>query len=249
VPKVFVSHSAKDREFVEQEIVQLLQSHGIETWYSTDDIGAGVKWERSIREGLRSCDWFLVVLSNESVKSEWVEAEIHWALDERKDRIVPVRIDDCDEADLHLKLRQIQAVDFRSDRDLARQKLLAAWSTDREAAAIPSSGAYVRVSDFLVAKQVLESVSWLDAVEHAETLKVGGYSGWQLPTVDQLWAIMDFEEELFEKTRYHTREECGSQEAYYMNIGSARLNVAPKTYSRAINAIFVKETPEEAASP
>jgi hypothetical protein len=249
VPKVFVSHSAQDREFVEKEIVQLLQSHGIETWYSTDDIGAGVKWERSIREGLKSCDWFLVVLSNESVKSEWVEAEVHWALDERKDRIVPVRIDDCDEADLHLKLRQIQAVDFRSDRVLAQQKLLAAWAGDRQAAAIPSSGEYLQVQDFLVAKEVMESVSWQDAVEHAKTLKLGGYNGWQLPTVDQLWAIMGMEEELFEKTRYHTREEHGNQEAYYMNIGSARLNVAPKTYSRAINAIFVREIPEEATAP
>ncbi len=249
MPKVFVSHSAKDRDFVEHEIVQLLQSHGIETWYSTDDIGAGVRWERSIREGLKSCDWFLVVLSNESVKSEWVEAEVHWALDERKGRIVPVRIDDCDEADLHLKLRQIQAVDFRSDRALAQAKLLAAWSAEPQAAVTPSSEEYVRVSDFLVAKQVLESVSWLDAVKHAKTLNIGGYSDWRLPSVDQLWAIMDMEEDLFEKTRYHTREECGAQEAYYMNIGSARLNVAPKTYSRAICAIFVREIPDETTSP
>jgi hypothetical protein len=220
VPKVFVSHSAKDRDFVEREIVQLLHSHGIETWYSTDDIGAGVKWERSLREGLKSCDWFLVVLSNESVKSEWVEAEVHWALDERKGRIIPVRIDDCDEADLHLKLRQIQA----------------------------TSEDYLRVSDFLVTKQALESVSWLEAVKHAKTLNIGGYSGWQLPSVDQLWAIMDLGQELFEKTRYHTREEHGTQEGYYLNIESGRLNVAPKTYSRAIRALFVKELPEETAS-
>lgn len=248
MPKVFVSHSAKDREFVEHEIVQLLQSQGIETWYSTDDIGAGVKWERSIREGLKSCDWFLVVLSNESVKSEWVEAEVHWALDERKGRIVPVRIDDCDETDLHLKLRQIQAVDFRSDRALAQQRLLSTWSADPQAPVTPSAEEHVRVSDFLVAKQVLESVSWLDAAKHAKTLNIGGYSDWRLPSVDQLWAIMGIEESPFEKTRYHTREECGTQEAYYMNMESARLSVAPKTYSRAICALFVREVPEETSS-
>jgi hypothetical protein len=248
VPKVFVSHSAKDRDFVEREIVQLLHSHGIETWYSTDDIGAGVKWERSLREGLKSCDWFLVVLSNESVKSEWVEAEVHWALDERKGRIIPVRIDDCDEADLHLKLRQIQAVDFSDDRAPAQQKLLAALSGAEKVPAAATSEDYLRVSDFLVTKQALESVSWLEAVKHAKTLNIGGYSGWQLPSVDQLWAIMDLGQELFEKTRYHTREEHGTQEAYYLNIESGRLNVAPKTYSRAIRALFVKELPEETAS-
>lgn len=131
----------------------------------------------------------------------------------------------------------------------SRQKLLAAWSTGRQATVTPSSGEYLRVSDFLVARQVLESVSWLDAVEHAETLQVGGYSGWQLPIVDQLWAIVDLEEEPFEETRYHTREQCGSKEAYHMNIGSGRLNVAPKTHSRAMSAVFVREIPEETASP
>jgi hypothetical protein len=113
---------------VKREIVRLLNRHGIETWYSTDDIGTGAEWETRIREGLKSCDWFLVVLSSQSVKSQWVQAEVHWAMDERKGRIVPVLTDDCDPADLHLMLRQIQFVDFRKDVSEGQRKLVSVWS-------------------------------------------------------------------------------------------------------------------------
>jgi len=130
VPKVFVSHSVKDREFVEYELIRPLQRHGIETWYSKDAIDTGARWEKEIVEGLKSCDWFLVVLSRESVQSDWVEAEVHWAMDERANRIVPVLIDDCDPADLHLKLRQVQFVDYRENRDQAKKKLLTVWNVD-----------------------------------------------------------------------------------------------------------------------
>ena len=52
VPKVFISHSSKDRDFVEREIISLLRSHGIETWYSKDDIQTASQWQNSIAEGL-----------------------------------------------------------------------------------------------------------------------------------------------------------------------------------------------------
>ena len=60
---VFVSHSSRDRGFVEREIIPLLQRHGVGTWYSKDDIETASEWERTIRQGLETCDWFLVVLS------------------------------------------------------------------------------------------------------------------------------------------------------------------------------------------
>ncbi len=53
--RVFISHSTRDREFIEKEIVHLLERNGIKTWYSKDDIqssavgaeylgGASVVW-------------------------------------------------------------------------------------------------------------------------------------------------------------------------------------------------------------
>jgi hypothetical protein len=77
MPKVFISHSSHDRPFVEREVIALLKRHGIETWYSRDDIRATSDWEQSIRGALSACDWFLIVLSPESVQSEWVRSPFH----------------------------------------------------------------------------------------------------------------------------------------------------------------------------
>jgi hypothetical protein len=56
MPKVFISHSASDRDFIEREIIATLRSSGINTWYSEDNIKTADEWERNIKEGLRGCD-------------------------------------------------------------------------------------------------------------------------------------------------------------------------------------------------
>ncbi len=123
MPKVFISHSHEDRAAVEREIVSLLRRNGIESWYSSDDIQTAADWERIIRDGLRECDWFLLVMSPNSARSDWVRTEVHWALEERPDRFVPVLLASCEPTDFHLKLRRIQHVDFRSNLESARAKL------------------------------------------------------------------------------------------------------------------------------
>src|SRR5580704_3397167 len=126
MPKVFVSHSTKDRVLVEREIISLLNAHGIETWYSKDNIRTADHFERTIRKGLESCDWFLVVMSPNAVDSEWVKDEVHWAVEERPGKLVPVLIGDCKPRDLHIRMGRIQYVDFLHDPDAGR-RLLATW--------------------------------------------------------------------------------------------------------------------------
>jgi uncharacterized protein YraI len=132
MPKVFISHSSLDREFVEREVITPLNTNGIETWYSTDSIRTAEAWERSIREGLKSCDWFLVVMSPNSVASKWVQREVHWAIERREGRVIPVLIEACDPEDLHLGLLPIQHIDFRQNIKKAQKKLLAIWGAERE---------------------------------------------------------------------------------------------------------------------
>jgi len=127
MPRVFVSHSSKDRGFVQNNLLPPLKENGIAPWYSEDDIMTADEWERKIVQGLKDCDWFLVVMSPNSVGSDWVRAEVHWAVQERKGRIVPVLLATCNPADLHLRLLNIQYVDFRPGRDEACKKLLARW--------------------------------------------------------------------------------------------------------------------------
>jgi hypothetical protein len=129
MPKVFVSHSTHDRRFVESVLIPTLTAHGIESWYSKQDIRGASEWARRIVVGMKECDWFLVVMSHESAESQWVRDEVHWAMDHRWEKIVPVLIDDCDPMDLHLRLRRIQFIDFRQNNERAREQLLQVCDT------------------------------------------------------------------------------------------------------------------------
>jgi formylglycine-generating enzyme required for sulfatase activity len=125
MPRVFISHATADRDFIEREIIPLLQRNGVETWYARDDIGAADEWERTILQGLRSCDYFLVVMSPQSARSRWVKREVDWAFHKGEKPVVPVLLADCDSDDFHIGLAGIQHVDYRHDLETARSRLLA----------------------------------------------------------------------------------------------------------------------------
>jgi len=122
--RVFVSHSTRDRAFVEREIISPLERSGIKTWYSKVDIQTSSEWERSILRGLESCEWFLVVMSPRSSSSEWVKDEVHWAIDKRPNGIIPVLMEACDLRDFHIRMARIQYVDFRNPTPESRVQLL-----------------------------------------------------------------------------------------------------------------------------
>jgi formylglycine-generating enzyme required for sulfatase activity len=126
--RVFISHSTKDRDFVERVLVPALHGCGLETWYSREDIRAADSWHQSILDGLKSSDWFLIVLSANSAKSEWVIDELHWAMAHRPlGRIVPVMIEECDPYGFHIRLPRLQFVDYGRDRERALAQLKAIW--------------------------------------------------------------------------------------------------------------------------
>ena len=126
--KAFVSHSDSDRTFVETVLIPLLEEVGIDPWYSKNAILTAEDWERSIRRGLKTSQWFLLVLSPHSVASRWVKMEVHWALEHRSRRVVPIMIEPCDPAALHIGLPLIQHIDFTQNREEASAKLRAIWT-------------------------------------------------------------------------------------------------------------------------
>jgi hypothetical protein len=121
---VFISYSSNDHDLVRSLVVQPLEKHGLHVWFSKDSIHGAEDWEKRIRPALVSNDWFLVALSPNSVRSEWVRAEVDWALDNRKDWLVPVLIGDCNPEDCHLRLRQIQYIDLRQGNPAGKAALL-----------------------------------------------------------------------------------------------------------------------------
>jgi cellulose biosynthesis protein BcsQ len=122
---VFISHAVGDRGFVEQRIKPLLECHGIRTWWSQEDIRGGQDWKQALKTGMRDSDWFLVVLSPRSERSEWVHTEVNWALADKPHRILPVLAEPCTLAAFPAPLGSLHFVDFSQNPKAAGRRILA----------------------------------------------------------------------------------------------------------------------------
>ncbi len=92
----FLSHCSKDEAFA-QRLYTDLQSKGVRCWYAPEDLEIGAKIRPRIDESIRLHDKLLLVLSQHSVSSQWVEQEVETALarerKEQKTILFPVRLD------------------------------------------------------------------------------------------------------------------------------------------------------------
>ena len=95
---VFISYASKNSEFVSQLYADL-QNHGVRCWYAPEDMKIGGKILDSLYEGIRTHEKLLLVLSEYSVQSNWVEDEVNKAFAEERDRgqpvVFPVKLDDA----------------------------------------------------------------------------------------------------------------------------------------------------------
>lgn len=125
---VFISHSQYDQPFIDNVLLPAFRSQGVTAWYSKEDIKTSEEWERRIVQGLEDCKWFLVVLTEKAVTSTWLRAEVQWAMEHRRNKILPVLLRDCTVTDIHLLLNTIQYTDFRWDHQAGLQALLRTWN-------------------------------------------------------------------------------------------------------------------------
>lgn len=72
---VFISYSRKDQEKAE-EIRIILEDNGIMCWFAPDDIHGNRKFTKEIPQAIRSSKAFLLLLSENSQESKWVEREL-----------------------------------------------------------------------------------------------------------------------------------------------------------------------------
>jgi class 3 adenylate cyclase len=121
--RIFVSHNTKDREFVQAELVDALPFYGIGTWYSGKDILAGDAWVQSIHDGLKECEWVVVVVSRNSADSKWVHEEINIAAADarRHGKILSVRLDDTPLEKVHPHLNHLQALEAKGPPSIAEK--------------------------------------------------------------------------------------------------------------------------------
>jgi hypothetical protein len=95
----FVSYSSKDHGFADRLHADL-QNKGVRCWFAPEDMKIGDRIRDTIDQAIRQRDKLLVVLSETSVESEWVEDEVEAALEEerksqdRRTVLFPIKIDD-----------------------------------------------------------------------------------------------------------------------------------------------------------
>jgi hypothetical protein len=101
VVKIFLSYAGEDETEV-RGIYQRLALEGFKPWMAPDDILPGENWSRSIERAIRDADFFIPILTKNSVdKRGFRQRENKQALDiwlEKMARdiyIIPTRLDDC----------------------------------------------------------------------------------------------------------------------------------------------------------
>ena len=103
---VFLSHSAKDREWV-AEFADALTDAGVTTWFDVSKVSPGERWQDQLQEALRASRTLVMIVSPDSVKSPWLFAELGAAVADGK-RIIPVLTGDVEPGEIPALLRQYQ---------------------------------------------------------------------------------------------------------------------------------------------
>jgi hypothetical protein len=124
--KVFISYSRKDIKFA-RRLAADLESAGFDVWWDISDLQGGDDWVRFIPAAIEASRFFVVLLSPDSIQSEWVSKEYSYALRLRK-KIVPAMIRQCD---VPFALNTINYVDFiNAEYASAVNKLLVALGSE-----------------------------------------------------------------------------------------------------------------------
>ena len=97
----FISYSSKDEQFA-QRLHADLQAEGVRCWFAPEDLRIGEQFRLRIDEAIRLHDKLLLILSEHSVESPWVEHEVESAFEKEfktresgRNRTVlfPIRLD------------------------------------------------------------------------------------------------------------------------------------------------------------
>jgi len=120
----FISYSNRDHEFAERLYADL-QNNGVRCWFAPEDLKIGDRFRQSIDEAIHIHDRLLLILSEDSVQSNWVRDEVETGLEredrERRTLLFPVRLDDevmnTSEAWAASIRRQRHIGDFRKWKD------------------------------------------------------------------------------------------------------------------------------------
>lgn len=140
-PIVFISYAHEDIEIVKKFHKELTQT-GITVWFDKESLRPGEHWRPAIKKAIRSCRFFIALLSSNSVgKRGYVQNELREALDvldelpESDIFLLPIRINECQPS--HQKLYDIQWVDLFPSWEVGMKKILNAISENSSPSSEP----------------------------------------------------------------------------------------------------------------
>lgn len=118
---IFISYSHQDSGFVDLLAANLVKAkHHI--WMDRWELNLGDSITEKIQQSLTGSDAILIILSKNSVKSDWCKREINAGLlrelEEKKTLVMPVLVEDCE---IPLFLRDKLRADFTKSPDEAFQ--------------------------------------------------------------------------------------------------------------------------------
>lgn len=92
----FISYSSSNQDFVEK-LYKDLRKAGVLCWYAPESLETGEKFPARITEAVQSREKVLVVLSKDSLKSDWVKKEVELARQKegngKREVLLPIRLD------------------------------------------------------------------------------------------------------------------------------------------------------------
>jgi hypothetical protein len=114
---IFISY-APENEDLARDLASRLTEAGQQVWYSGGRVLPGDNAASEIGSALESSDAMIVLVTPESMRSEWVRQEINFALGSSKyaGRVIPVLVKPTDEIPWILqKLKSVRAVKNRGE--------------------------------------------------------------------------------------------------------------------------------------
>lgn len=95
---IFISYSHNDKVFVDKLANQLVQ-HNVNVWLDRWELSVGDSIIDCVQNAVEGASALLVVLSNNSVNSEWCKKELSAGLlrelEEKRVVVMPLKLDDC----------------------------------------------------------------------------------------------------------------------------------------------------------
>ena len=114
----FISYSTKDQEFAERLHSRMRQAE-LRVWFAPEDMKGGDYFFEQIERAIQLHDRLLLVLSEDSIQSKWVEREIRKARKveraEKRRKLFPIRLVDVK------TLREWECLDSDTGEDLAEE--------------------------------------------------------------------------------------------------------------------------------